>query len=166
MTGSAEYKFLQQQGFTEDTEENAKTHYNALLFQPIIVGSFMALAILFQSATIFFIFGVILWFNTLLPQFNVFEMIYNSTLRLMRSEPRLGAAPMPRRFMQGMAGTLMFLASFTLSAGLLTLSYIFQAFIAVAFAALLFGKFCLGAYIYHVLSGRTKFANATCPWSK
>lgn len=166
MAGSSEFKFLQQQGYTEATEDTSKRHYNALLFQPTIVGSFMALAILFQSSTLFFIFGVILWFNTLLPQFNIFEMIYNSTLRLMRNEPRLGSAPMPRRFMQGMAGTLMLLASFTLSTGLATVSYVIQAFIAVAFSALLFGKFCLGAYIYHLINGNAKFANATCPWSK
>ncbi len=67
MANSAEYKFLQQQGYKEDTEDTAKTHYNALLFQPIIVGSFMAVAIIFQSATLFFIFGIILWFNTLFP---------------------------------------------------------------------------------------------------
>ncbi len=102
----------------------------------------------------------------LVSEFNLFEMIYNATIRLMRNEPYLGPAPKPRRFMQGMAGTLMLLAWFTLSTGLLTLSYIFQAFIAVAFSALLFGKFCVGAYIYHYITGNAQFANATCPWSK
>ncbi|SRR6266545_128881 len=37
--------------------------------------------------------------------------------------------------------------------------------IAVAFAALLFGRFCLGAYVYHLLKGNVAFANGTCPWS-
>jgi len=37
--------------------------------------------------------------------------------------------------------------------------------IAGAFAALLFGRFCLGAYVYHLLKGNVAFANGTCPWS-
>ncbi len=162
---TAKYKFIQQQGFDNDTEATAETHYNALLFQPIIVGSMMAIAILTQSATIFLIFGLILWINTLLPSLNIFEIIYNSTFRLMRNEPRLEPAPKPRRFMQGMAGTLMLGAGFTLLLGVSGLSYLFQGFIAVAFAALLFGKFCVGAFIYHYVTGNAKFANATCPWS-
>jgi len=33
----------------------------------------------------------------------------------------------------------------------------------IAFVALLFGKFCLGAYLDHVLRGRIDFANSTLP---
>ncbi len=36
----------------------------------------------------------------------------------------------------------------------------------LTFAALLFRKFCLGAYIYHVLRGQSAFANATLPWAR
>lgn len=114
----------------------------------------------------YFAFGVILWINTLLPELNIFEIIYNTTFRLMRNEPRLEPAPMPRRFMQGMAGTLMLGAAFTLLLGWNGLSWVLQGFIAVAFAALLFGKFCIGAFIYHYITGNAKFANATCPWSR
>jgi hypothetical protein len=38
-------------------------------------------------------------------------------------------------------------------------------FLVVAFGALLFGKFCLAAYVYHLLRGHVAFANGTCPWS-
>jgi len=44
-------------------------------------------------------------------------------------------------------------------------AYAFEGLIAVAFAALLIGKFCLGAYVYHLLRGKAAFANGTCPWS-
>lgn len=162
----AKYNFIQQQGFKDETEASAVVHYNALLFQPIIVGSFMLIGILTQSATLFFVFGLILWINTLLPSLNIFEIVYNATFRLMRNEPRLEPAPMPRRFMQGMAGTLMLGAAFTLLLNLNGLSYLLQGFIAAAFAALLFGKFCVGAYLYHYLAGNAGFANATCPWSR
>jgi hypothetical protein len=68
--------------------------------------------------------------------------------------------------MQGMAGTLMLLAALTLWFEMLYLSCVFQGFVVLAFALLLFGKFCLGAYIYHFIKGKGEFANATCPWSK
>ena len=35
-----------------------------------------------------------------------------------------------------------------------------------AFLALLLGKFCLGAYVYHCLRGELGFANATLPWGR
>ena len=41
-----------------------------------------------------------------------------------------------------------------------------QGFLVVAFSALLFGKFCLGAYVYHLLKGRVAFANSTLPWAR
>jgi hypothetical protein len=36
----------------------------------------------------------------------------------------------------------------------------------VAFSALLFGRFCLGAYFYHLLRGRVAVANSTLPWAR
>lgn len=42
---------------------------------------------------------------------------------------------------------------------------IYAMFWASAFGALLLGKFCLGAYVYHLLRGNVAFANGTCPWS-
>jgi hypothetical protein len=45
-------------------------------------------------------------------------------------------------------------------------AWIFEAALVAAFAALLFGKFCLGAYFYHLLRGELAFANATLPWSR
>jgi hypothetical protein len=67
--------------------------------------------------------------------------------------------PAPRRFMQGMDAWLMLMAGVTLLNGYLIISYIAQGFIAAAFSALLFGKFCVGAYLYHLLTGKSQFAN-------
>ena len=36
----------------------------------------------------------------------------------------------------------------------------------VALGALVFGRFCLGSYLYHLLRGETSFANRTLPWSR
>jgi hypothetical protein len=43
--------------------------------------------------------------------------------------------------------------------------WVFQVIFVVAISALLCGKFCLGAYIYHLLRGQFSFANATLPWA-
>jgi len=48
---------------------------------------------------------------------------------------------------------------------LLVISYITQGFILVAFSLLLFGKFCVGAYLYLILRGNSTLANTTCSWS-
>jgi len=56
-------------------------------------------------------------------------------------------------------------AGVSLLDGWRAVSYAFQGLIAVAFAALLFGKFCVGAYVYHLLRGNVALANGTCPWS-
>ncbi len=59
----------------------------------------------------------------------------------------------------------MLAAGLTRLQGWTAASYAFQGLIAGAFAALLFGRFCLGAYVYHLLKGNVAFANGTCPWS-
>jgi hypothetical protein len=43
---------------------------------------------------------------------------------------------------------------------------VFQAFLVVAFLLLLLGKFCLGAWVFHVLRGEVAFANSTLPWAR
>src|SRR6266487_3542889 len=77
----------------------------------------------------------------------------------------LSESPGPRRFAQGMAAVFMLAAGLTLLPGWRTASYVFQGLLVVAFAALLLGKFCLGAYVYHLLKGNVALANGTCPWS-
>ncbi len=48
---------------------------------------------------------------------------------------------------------------------MMPLAWVLQAMLVVAFSALLFGRFCLGAYVYHLLKGRAAFANSTLPWA-
>lgn len=162
----AEYNFLLQQGFQKVESERVRSHYRALLFQPIIVFSGMILAIILQSPVLFLLFSGLLLLNTLVPKLNPFERTYDLLIGKRRGYPSLEPAPPPRRVMQGMAATLMLIAGVTLLIEQYLFSYIAQAFIVVAFSALLFGKFCVGAYIYHLLKGNAEFANRTCPWSQ
>jgi hypothetical protein len=166
MANSAEYRFMQQQGFEVGDEESTKRHFYSLLFQPRIVGFLMLIAIIFQIAPVFLIVGAILWLNAILPRANPFERFYDAVIGSSKKYPALPPAPAPRRFMQGMAGSLMLISAFSIWNGWTLLAYISGAFIAGAFALLLFGKFCLGAYLFHTIKGNIAFANATCPWSE
>ena len=165
MARSAVMNFMKQQGFAPEAPDRAAQRFRGLQFQPTIVGSMMLMAIVTQSAAMFLIFSAILWLNVVAPAANPFENVYNRLVARPRGRPPLTKAPGPRRFAQGMAATFMLAAGLTLLAGWSTLSYVFQGLLAVAFAALLFGKFCLGAYVYHLLKGDLALANGTCPWS-
>ena len=165
MARSPVMNFMKQQGFAPEPPDRATLRFKGLQFQPTIVGSIMLVAILTQSPAIFLLSSVLLWLNVLVPAANPFENFYNRFVARRRGRPPLTAAPGPRRFAQGMAAVFMLAAGLTLLQGWRTASYIFQGLIAVAFAALLLGKFCLGAYVYHLLRGNVALANGTCPWS-
>jgi hypothetical protein len=157
---------MQQQGFAPEEPARLRWHSRALLFQPWIVGPSVLVAVLLQSRVLFFVLATVLAWNTVFPRLNPFERFYDWAIGRRRALPKLEPAPAPRRFMQGMASALMLIAVLALSFGWRTTAYLFEGFVLLALAALLGGKFCLGAYIYHVLRGRADFANATCPWSK
>jgi Domain of unknown function (DUF4395) len=165
MARSAVMNFMKQQGFTPEPPDRAALRFKGLQFQPTIVGAMMLVAILTQSPAIFLLGSAVLWLNVLVPAANPFENVYNRFVALPHGRPALTKAPGPRRFAQGMAATFMLAAGLTLLQGWTVASYFFQGFLVVAFAALLLGKFCIGAYVYHLLKGNAAFANGTCPWS-
>jgi len=166
MASSAEERFMQQQGFAPEEPSRLRWHFRALLFQPAIVGPSVIVAILLQSRILFFVLAGVLAWNTVFPRWNPFERFYDWAIGRRRGRRKLEPAPVPRRFMQGMAATLMLVTGLALWLGWQTAAYVLEVFLVVAFAALLGGRFCLGAYVYHLLRGRVDFANATCPWSK
>ncbi len=158
-----EKNFLEQQGYRE--QEKKSIWFNSLQFQPTIVGSGVLVGILFQEPIVFLALSAILWINALFPEYNPFERFYNAVIAPRNGASRIPPAPGPRRFAQGMAAVFMIGAGYSLLQGWMVSAYIFEGFLAAAFSALLFGKFCLGAYLYHLMQGRTSFANSTCPWS-
>ncbi len=165
MNTSAVTNFMKQQGFAPEAPERAALRFRGLLFQPTLVAALMLVAIATQSATILLLVSAVLWLNALVPAANPFENFYNRFIGRARGRPALTSAPGPRRFAQGMAASFMLAAGVSLLERWTAAAYVFEGLIAVAFAALLLGKFCLGAYVYHLLKGDVRFANGTCPWS-
>lgn len=156
--------FILQQGLETPAQEKCPVRFSALMFQPRLVGLFVLLAVILQSPWIFLVLSGILWWNALIPRANPFDAIYNRTLANRPGGVRLEPAPPPRRFAQGMAG------SFALAIGMLlllhpgTAALVLQVLLLAALTALIFGRFCLGSFLYHLLRGRSDFAMSTLPW--
>jgi hypothetical protein len=156
---------MEQQGFPAAEGSRRRSHFRALLFQPSIVGPLMVLAIILQSRILFFALAAVLTWNVVFPRWNPFERFYDWAIGSRQGNPKLPPAPSPRRFAQGMAAAFMITTGLCLTFDWQIATYVFEVFLVIAFSALLGGKFCLGAYIFHVLRGRWDFANASCPWS-
>jgi len=158
--------FMRQQGFPDEPVDACNMHFAGLYFQPRIVFPLVIVGVVLQSAWFFLALSAVLWWNVLVPGFNPFERAYNRLIAAPRGRAALGAAPGPRRFAQAMAAAFLLGAGLSLLTGHRMLAWIFEVFLVVAFSALLFGKFCLGAYIFHLLRGEIRFANATLPWAR
>ncbi len=165
MVGLAREHFVQQQGFEQEDAAGCAARYPALMFQPRVVGGLVAVALVTQSAPLFLGLAAILWWSALRPTYNPFDYLYNRLIAEPKRLQRLGEAPPPRRFSQGMAGTFMLAIGICLVAGWWTAGYILQGLLVVAITALVFGRFCLGSYLYYLLHGKTDFANRTLPWA-
>ena len=157
---------MKQQGFIEEPDALCDMHFSGLYFQPRIVGPLMLLAIILRSPALFLVLSAVLWWNVLFPRWNPFELFYNRLIAGPRGRAGLAPAPGPRRFAQGMAASFMLFAAVALLFGWTVTAWVFEAFLVAAFAALLFGKFCLGAYIYLLLRSQRALANSTLPWSR
>jgi hypothetical protein len=171
MPSRAVTNFMKQQGFVEEPPDACDRHFQGLSFQPRLVFPTVILAILLQltsiplSAGLHFLISAVLWWNTLVPALNPFELAYNRWGARPKGRLELVPAPGPRRMAQGMAAAFSLGAGLALVYGLMPLAWALQAMLVAGFSALLFGRFCLGAYVYHLLKGRVAFANATLPWA-
>jgi hypothetical protein len=158
--------FMRQQGFADESEPACDMHFAGLYFQPRIVLPLVLVATVFGLPWLFLGISIVLWWNALVPRLNPFEALYNRFLAGHRGRLPLAPAPAPRRFAQGMAAAFTLGAALALLFGWIVVARVLEALLVVAFVALLFGRFCLGAYVYHLLRGRVAFANSTLPWAR
>jgi hypothetical protein len=149
MLRSSQAEFVRQQGFACLTGPSRAQLYGALMFQPRLVSTLVAAGIVFQHAELFLALSAILLWSAALPALNPFDALYNLVIAGTRELPRLGPAPAPRRFAQAMASTFMLVIGVSLLLGWQTTAWIAEALLAAALLALLFGRFCLGSFIFH-----------------
>ena len=164
MTSEGERNFILGQGL-EPVPETCHLQYSALLFQPRLVGLAVLLGVVLQEPAVFFALAALLWWSALLPRLNPFEALYKA----FGSRPgraALSPAPPPRRFAQGMAGTFALAIGIALTTGWRTTAFVLEGLLLAAIAALAFGGFCLGSFVFHLLRGRANFAMRTLPWAR
>ena len=166
MSNSAKFNFIEQQGFISSSGPACEMQYTALMFQPRLIGGFVILALIFQSWVLFLTLSAILWWNVFVPTLNPFDAVYNTFVAGPKGLQLLTPAPGPRRFAQGMAATFMLCIGLFLFFKMQILAWIFQSLLVVALGSLIFGKFCLGSYVFHLIKGEVAFANRTLPWAR
>ena len=161
---NAKRNFILQQGLCEPAAGTCPLQYSALLFQPRLVGLWVVLATILQTPLMFFALAAVLWWSALAAHLNVFDAFYNWILARSRGTT-LTPAPAPRRFAQFLAGSFALAIGTSLVLGWRTTALVLECFFLAAIGALVFGGFCLGSFVFHVLRGRADFAKRTLPWA-
>lgn len=165
-TPSSDRNFILQQGLGAPGAIECSRISSALLFQPRVVGLTALVGTIGQFPVVFGALAMLLWWSSLVPRLSPFDFVYNQTLARRSGRPRLGPAPAPRRFAQGMAASFATAITATMVADLKVASWVLQGLLLLAVAALVFGRFCLGSFVYHLVRGRVAFARATLPWGR
>jgi uncharacterized protein DUF4395 len=103
---------------------------------------------------IFLALGVVLAVGVLAPRWNLFDALYTRLIARARGLPPAVPAPAPRRFAQAIATIFMLAIGVALWSGALFPAYLLEALLVVFLVLLVFGKFCMGSWLYGVLTGR------------
>lgn len=157
--------FVELQGFRDLDGRACSDRYSALMFQPRFLGPLILLGLLLQEWIFWAALGAVLLWSAAAPLLNPFRAIYNATLADRKAREPLPPAPPPRRFAQGMAGALMLIIATALALGWAVVAWIVEGFLVVAVAALIFGNFCLGSFLYLHLRGEGELARRILPWT-
>ena len=162
----AKRNFILQLGFEDPVPAVVPLQYSALVFQPKVVFLGVVAGILFQSSAIFAALGALLWWSALFPKLNPFNALYNRTIASRPGAFRLGPSPAPRRGAETEAGAVALTSALLIHAGFSLAAYVVEAIFLAAALAVMIGSFCFGAFTYHLLRGRWRFALQTLPWAR
>lgn len=163
---TAKTNFVRQQGLKDASAEACVYQYPALMWQPRLMGVLVLIGLVLQAWPYFLALCLLLWWSAALPRLNPFDALHNQLVAKPKGLPPLGAAPAPRRFAQAMGGTFMLAIALALYSGSRTLAWTLEAVLVTAQAALIFGRFCLGSYLFFLFTGQAAFANRTVPWAR
>jgi hypothetical protein len=145
-------QFIRSQGFLDPHPDDQL--YRALMLQPRIVGALTVIGVLLQTPWLFIMLSAALLWSASVPTRSVFDAIYNHVVARPRGVAPLGAAPAPRRFAGGLAAILTLAIGVALLTGARRTAWALEALMTAAAAAVVFGRSCAGADLYHVLRRR------------
>jgi hypothetical protein len=161
----ANLNFVRLQGFADTTIASCEYQYPALMWQPRVIAVLVCLGILIETGWFFIVLSAVVWWCVLLPRLNPFDAIYDYFHLKKIGHAPIGPAPAPRRFSQAIAATFMLGIGFAMIKKHDELAWTLQVILVVFLAALIFGRFCVGSYLWHQLTGKREYANKTLPWS-
>jgi hypothetical protein len=150
MSRPTKLDFILQQGFPARSPRDCDRQFAALSFQPRLIGVLFAFGLAFQLPAAFAALAILLAWSALLPRWSPFDALHNATLGRLNAT-RLSAAPEPRRFAQGIAATITAGIALSMSASAPRTAAALQASFVLALTAVLLGRFCFGAYLWHRL---------------
>ena len=153
-----ERNFVVQQGFEAPDDASCHVLTSALLFQPRLVGLCGLAAAFLQSGPLFAALAAVLWWSALVPRWNPFDALHNRFAADRPHVPRLTPAPGPRRFAQGTGGTVAAAIAVCLFIGARGAALVIETWFFFGVAAVVFGRFCLGSFLFHLLYGGVSFA--------
>src|SRR5215207_415184 len=161
-----ERNFIRQQGYAPPRTQTCSVQYRGLQFQPRVIGVIMLTGVILRSPGVFLALSGVLWWSALVPARNPFEGIYNHFIAARRGLPLLVPAPNARRFAQGLAAGMLGIIGLALLGGIPMVAWLVTAFLFAALAAILFGGFCFGSFLFHLITGNAAFARRTLPWAR
>lgn len=151
--------FIREQGFTTAHCDDAL--YSALMFQPRAIGGVLALSVIFQNAWVFLALAAVLWWSTVVPSHNPFNWLFNLVMTSRGRNAILLETPPPRRFAQGMAGTVALTIGLALVAGAPRVAWAFEGLFAAAAMSPIVRRVCIPAYLYQLVWPHT--SPVQCP---
>jgi Domain of unknown function (DUF4395) len=128
--------------------------YSALMLQPRIVGGLTVVGLVGQSPWLFLALSAALCWSAIVPTRSLFDALYNYVVARPRGLAPLEPAPPPRRFAGGLAALLTFVIGVALLAGARSTTWVLEGVLTAAVTAVVFGRSCAGADLYHVLRRR------------
>jgi hypothetical protein len=156
----SQIQFIREQGCLAPNPPDSL--YAALMLQPKIIAGVVALGVVLQSRWLFVTLSAVLWWSTFVPAYSPFDSIYNHAVAYPRGLPPLGAAPAPRRFAQSQAALLSLAIATAILGGAAGSAWVLEGLFVVALIALIYGRVCAGARMYHALR-RSVYRTASLP---
>ena len=143
--------FIHQQGFSPTQGRYAP--YETMMFQPRAILVLLAPGALIQNPWWFVALSAVLFWCALVPAYNMFDAIYH-VVADRQGLARIGPAPAPRRFAQGLAATIAIVIAAALFSGADKTAWLFEGLLISATLSVVVLRFCVGSYIYHLLTQR------------
>ncbi|HET6348735.1 MAG TPA: DUF4395 family protein [Candidatus Krumholzibacteria bacterium] len=163
---TAEQKFVHGQGFYDSNADACGVRYPALMFQPRAILVLVLVARLFATGWVFVGLAALLAWCALVPQLNPFDAIYYHLVTKRSQEPRVPPAPAPRRFTQSLGSAMLLAVGILMIKGRDLAAWRLFGLTVLMMSVLVFGRFCMGSFLYFIFTGQLQRANRMLPWSK